>query len=147
MIHSIDFLQNAVGIFDGLTKSEKIIAEILPFLGMGVVLSGLSILALVLTQFERLGEMKGHGGHGHVKPPEKKKTEEPKAEKQTPSPAGDDADMEHYAAVIGLSLYLAESSDKIALTEVKQFYNQTPWTSTSMFRQSTRFKRWQSLKK
>lgn len=147
MIHSINFLQNAVGIFDGLSKSEKVIAEILPFLGMGVVLTGLTILALILTQFKRLGEGKGHGGsHGHAKQPEKKKIEEPKAEKSA-SISSEEADIEQYAAVIGLSLYLAESSDKIALTEVKQFYNQTPWTATSMFRQSTRFKRWQSLKK
>ncbi|HRZ79197.1 MAG TPA: hypothetical protein P5044_04240 [bacterium] len=147
MIHSIEILQNAVGIFDGLSKSEKMIVEVLPFLGISVVIGGLSILALILTQFKHLGEGKGHGGgHGHTKQPEKKKVEEPKTEKPA-SISSEEADIEQYAAVIGLSLYLAESSDKIALTEIKQFYNQTPWTSTSMFRQSTRFKRWQSLKK
>ena len=147
MIHSINFLQNAAGLFDNLSKSEKMIVEVLPFLGLGVVVCGLSVLALILTQFKHLGEGKGHGGHGHAKQPEKKKTEEPKAEKPATVSSSEEADIEQYAAVIGLSLYLAESSDKIALTEVKQFYNQTPWTSTSMFRQSTRFKRWQSIKK
>lgn len=143
MIHSISFLQNAVGMFENLTKSEKMIVEVLPFIGIGVVIGGLSILALVLTQFKHLGEGKGHG---HGAPSEKKKLEEPKIEK-TAEISDDSSEIEQYVAAIGLSLYLAESSEKVYLTEVKQFYNQTPWTSTSMFRQSTRFKRWQSLKK
>ncbi|HSW59713.1 MAG TPA: OadG family transporter subunit [bacterium] len=147
MIHSINFLQIAAGAFEGLSKSEQLIIKTLPFLGISVVIGGLSILAIILTQFKRLGEGKGHG-HGHAaKPAEKKKTEEPVADKPAQNVSDDQSEMDQYVAAIALSLYISENSEKVYLTEVNQFHNQNPWTSAGIFSKASRFKKWQSLKK
>ncbi|HOB70686.1 MAG TPA: OadG family transporter subunit [bacterium] len=146
MINSINFLQNAVGVFEGLSRSDQLIVRTLPFLGISVVIGGLSILAIILTQFKRLGEGKGHGHGNAAKPAEKKKAEEPVADKPAQN-VSDDSEMDQYVAAIALSLYISENSEKVYLTEVNQFYNQNPWTSAGIFSRASGFKKWQSLKK
>lgn len=145
MIHSINFLQIAAGALEGISKSDLLIMKVLPFLGISVVVGGLSILALVLTQFKRLAEDKGH--QDVTTPVEKKKSEETNVEKVMPNASDDTSELELHAAAIALSLYIIENSDRVYLTEVDQCYNQTPWTSMSIFKQANRFKKWQSLKK
>ncbi|MGI6394205.1 MAG: hypothetical protein ACOX2F_05680 [bacterium] len=149
MIHSINILQNAVGLFEHLSPVERDVAEVIPFLGLAIVLSGLTVIAITLTQLKRFDNLSGFNPLNFLK--RSKKEEVPKTEvpdvKPVEKTSSDEDDIEQYVAAIGLSLYLTESSEKIALTEVRQFHDQTPWTSTSMFRQSNRFKKWQSIKK
>ncbi len=147
MINYINFLQNAVGAFEGLSRSDQLIVKTLPFLGISVVIGGLSILAIILTQFKRLGEGKAHGHGNAAKPAEKKKTEEPVAEKPAQNVSDDQSEMDQYVAAIALSLYVSENSEKVYLTEVNQFHNQNPWTSSGISGRASRFKKWQSLKK
>jgi len=149
MIHSINFIQSAaVAAFSAdLTKADWAVIKALPFIGIGVVLSGLAILAIVLSQFYRLAGKDakpapegGHkfGGQHAVAPVPEKKEE---------APVTEESGLEQIAAMIGLSIYMTESSDKIYLTETKQYYNNNPWTSESLAKQSRRFKRWQAVKK
>ncbi len=126
------------------TEAEKATIEILPFLGLGVVIAGLTILALVLTQFKRIGGGEGHGhGHGHGKKTAPKMTDAPKAEaaRQTPVEA-EEGELAAIAAAIGL--YLEESAEVVNLTEVERQFNQSPWTAFGIQRQQYRFQQWQS---
>ena len=143
MIQHISLIQSAVAAFSAdLTKSDWAVIKALPFIGIGVVLSGLAILAIVLSQFYRLA------GKDAKPAPSAAPAPAPAApEKKEEAPATEESELEQIAAMIGLSIYMTESSDKVYLTETKQYYNNTPWTSESLAKQSRRFKRWQAVKK
>lgn len=143
MIQHISLIQSAVAAFSAdLTKSDWAVIKALPFIGIGVVLSGLAILAIVLSQFYRLA------GKDAKPAPAAAPAPAPAApEKKEEAHATEDSELEQIAAMIGLSIYMTESSDKIYLTETKQYYNNNPWTSESLAKQSRRFKRWQAVKK
>lgn len=143
MIHSINFIQSAaVAAFSAdLTKADWAVIKALPFIGIGVVLSGLAILAIVLSQFYRLA------GKDAKPAPAAAPAPAPAPEKKEEAPVTEEGGLEQIAAMIGLSIYMTESSDKIYLTETKQYYNNNPWTSESLAKQSRRFKRWQAVKK
>ncbi len=143
MIHSINFIQSAaVAAFSAdLTKADWAVIKALPFIGIGVVLSGLAILAIVLSQFYRLA------GKDAKPAPAAAPAPAPAPEKKEEAPVTEEGELEQIAAMIGLSIYMTESSDKIYLTETKQYYNNNPWTSESLAKQSRRFKRWQAVKK
>jgi len=143
MIQHISLIQSAVAAFSAdLTKSDWAVIKALPFIGIGVVLSGLAILAIVLSQFYRLA------GKDAKPAPVAAPTPAPAApEKKEEAPATEESELEQIAAMIGLSIYMTESSDKVYLTETKQYYNTNPWTSESLAKQSRRFKRWQAVKK
>ena len=142
MIQSINLIQSAVAFSADLTKSDWAVIKALPFIGIGVVLSGLAILAIVLSQFYRLA------GKDAKPAPVAAPAPAPAApEKKEEAPATEESELEQIAAMIGLSIYMTESSDKVYLTETKQYYNNNPWTSESLAKQSRRFKRWQAVKK
>lgn len=143
MIHSINFIQSAaVAAFSAdLTKADWAVIKALPFIGISVVLSGLAILAIVLSQFYRLA------GKDAKPAPVATPAPAPAPEKKEEAPVTEESELEQIAAMIGLSIYMTESSDKIYLTETKQYYNNNPWTSESLAKQSRRFKRWQAVKK
>lgn len=143
MIQHISLIQSAVAAFSAdLTKSDWAVIKALPFIGIGVVLSGLAILAIVLSQFYRLA------GKDAKPAPVAAPAPAPAApEKKEEAPATEESELEQIAAMIGLSIYMTESSDKVYLTETKQYYNNNPWTSESLAKQSRRFKRWQAVKK
>jgi Na+-transporting methylmalonyl-CoA/oxaloacetate decarboxylase gamma subunit len=143
MIQSINLIQSAVAAFSAdLTKSDWAVIKALPFIGIGVVLSGLAILAIVLSQFYRLA------GKDAKPAPAAAPAPAPAApEKKEEAPVTEESELEQIAAMIGLSIYMTESSDKVYLTETKQYYNNNPWTSESLAKQSRRFKRWQAVKK
>ncbi|MBQ4438665.1 OadG family protein [bacterium] len=143
MIHSINFIQSAaVAAFSAdLTKADWAVIKALPFIGISVVLSGLAILAIVLSQFYRLA------GKDAKPAPVATPAPAPAPEKKEEAPVTEEGELEQIAAMIGLSIYMTESSDKIYLTETKQYYNVNPWTSESLAKQSRRFKRWQAVKK
>lgn len=143
MIHSINFIQSAaVAAFSAdLTKADWAVIKALPFIGIGVVLSGLAILAIVLSQFYRLA------GKDAKPAPVAAPAPAPAPEKKEEAPVTEESGLEQIAAMIGLSIYMTESSDKVYLTETKQYYNNNPWTSESLAKQSRRFKRWQAVKK
>ncbi len=143
MIHSINFIQSAaVAAFSAdLTKADWAVIKALPFIGISVVLSGLAILAIVLSQFYRLA------GKDAKPAPVATPAPAPAPEKKEEAPVTEEGELEQIAAMIGLSIYMTESSDKIYLTETKQYYNNNPWTSESLAKQSRRFKRWQAVKK
>ena len=143
MIHSINFIQSAaVAAFSAdLPKADWAVIKALPFIGISVVLSGLAILAIVLSQFYRLA------GKDAKPAPVATPAPAPAPEKKEEAPVTEEGELEQIAAMIGLSIYMTESSDKIYLTETKQYYNNNPWTSESLAKQSRRFKRWQAVKK
>ncbi|MBQ3367287.1 OadG family protein [bacterium] len=143
MIHSINFIQSAaVAAFSAdLTKADWAVIKALPFIGISVVLSGLAILAIVLSQFYRLA------GKDAKPAPVATPAPAPAPEKKEEAPVTEESELEQIAAMIGLSIYMTESSDKVYLTETKQYYNNNPWTSESLAKQSRRFKRWQAVKK
>lgn len=124
------------------TESEKMIIQILPFLGIGVVITGLAILAVVLAQFKRLGGGEGdahdHGG----KKTEQRKTTVPDAVAATTVPAAEEGELVAIALAIGL--YLEESTEVVRLTEIERQFNQSPWTAFGIQMQQYRFQRWQS---
>lgn len=143
MIQHISLIQSAVAAFSAdLTKSDWAVIKALPFIGIGVVLSGLAILAIVLSQFYRLA-----GKDAKPAPAAAPAPSPAAAPKKEEAPATEESELEQIAAMIGLSIYMTESSDKIYLTETKQYYNNNPWTSESLAKQSRRFKRWQAVKK
>ena len=141
MIQHISLIQSAVAFSADLTKSDWAVIKALPFIGIGVVLSGLAILAIVLSQFYRLA------GKDAKPAPVATPAPAPAPEKKEEAPATEESELEQIAAMIGLSIYMTESSDKVYLTETKQYYNNNPWTSESLAKQSRRFKRWQAVKK
>ena len=142
MIQHISLIQSAVAFSADLTKSDWAVIKALPFIGISVVLSGLAILAIVLSQFYRLA------GKDAKPAPAATPAPAPAApEKKEEAPATEESELEQIAAMIGLSIYMTESSDKVYLTETKQYYNNNPWTSESLAKQSRRFKRWQAVKK
>lgn len=143
MIQHISLIQSAVAAFSAdLTKSDWAVIKALPFIGIGVVLSGLAILAIVLSQFYRLA-----GKDAKPAPAAAPAPAPAAAPKKEEAPATEESELEQIAAMIGLSIYMTESSDKVYLTETKQYYNNNPWTSESLAKQSRRFKRWQAVKK
>jgi Na+-transporting methylmalonyl-CoA/oxaloacetate decarboxylase gamma subunit len=119
------------------------VIKALPFIGIGVVLSGLAILAIVLSQFYRLAGKDAKPAPAAAPAPAPAAAPEKKEE----APVTEESELEQIAAMIGLSIYMTESSDKVYLTETKQYYNNNPWTSESLAKQSRRFKRWQAVKK
>ena len=144
MIQHISLIQSAVAAFSAdLTKSDWAVIKALPFIGIGVVLSGLAILAIVLSQFYRLAGKDAKPAPAAAPAPAPAAAPEKKEE----APVTEESELEQIAAMIGLSIYMTESSDKIYLTETKQYYNNNPWTSESLAKQSRRFKRWQAVKK
>lgn len=142
MIQHISLIQSAVAFSADLTKSDWAVIKALPFIGIGVVLSGLAILAIVLSQFYRLA-----GKDAKPAPVAAPAPAPAAAPKKEEAPVTEESELEQIAAMIGLSIYMTESSDKIYLTETKQYYNNNPWTSESLAKQSRRFKRWQAVKK
>ena len=143
MIQHISLIQSAVAAFSAdLTKSDWAVIKALPFIGIGVVLSGLAILAIVLSQFYRFA-----GKDAKPAPAAAPAPAPAAAPKKEEAPATEESELEQIAAMIGLSIYMTESSDKVYLTETKQYYNNNPWTSESLAKQSRRFKRWQAVKK
>ena len=143
MIQHISLIQSAVAAFSAdLTKSDWAVIKALPFIGIGVVLSGLAILAIVLSQFYRLA-----GKDAKPAPAAAPAPAPAAAPKKEEAPVTAESELEQIAAMIGLSIYMTESSDKVYLTETKQYYNTNPWTSESLAKQSRRFKRWQAVKK
>ena len=144
MIQHISLIQSAVAAFSAdLTKSDWAVIKALPFIGIGVVLSGLAILAIVLSQFYRLAGKDAKPAPAAAPAPAPAAAPEKKEE----TPVTEESELEQIAAMIGLSIYMTESSDKVYLTETKQYYNNNPWTSESLAKQSRRFKRWQAVKK
>jgi Na+-transporting methylmalonyl-CoA/oxaloacetate decarboxylase gamma subunit len=144
MIQHISLIQSAVAAFSAdLTKSDWAVIKALPFIGIGVVLSGLAILAIVLSQFYRLAGKDAKPAPAAAPAPAPAAAPEKKEE----APVTEESELEQIAAMIGLSIYMTESSDKVYLTETKQYYNNNPWTSESLAKQSRRFKRWQAVKK
>ena len=143
MIQHISLIQSAVAFSADLTKSDWAVIKALPFIGIGVVLSGLAILAIVLSQFYRLAGKDAKPAPAAAPAPAPAAAPEKKEE----APVTEESELEQIAAMIGLSIYMTESSDKIYLTETKQYYNNNPWTSESLAKQSRRFKRWQAVKK
>ena len=143
MIQHISLIQSAVAFSADLTKSDWAVIKALPFIGIGVVLSGLAILAIVLSQFYRLAGKDAKPAPAAAPAPAPAAAPEKKEE----APATEESELEQIAAMIGLSIYMTESSDKVYLTETKQYYNTNPWTSESLAKQSRRFKRWQAVKK
>ena len=141
MIQSINLIQSALAFSEDLTKADWAVIKALPFIGISVVLSGLAILAIVLSQFYRLA------GKDAKPAPVATPAPAPAPEKKEEAPVTEEGELEQIAAMIGLSIYMTESSDKIYLTETKQYYNNNPWTSESLAKQSRRFKRWQAVKK
>ena len=141
MIQHISLIQSALAFSEDLTKADWAVIKALPFIGIGVVLSGLAILAIVLSQFYRLA------GKDAKPAPVAAPAPAPAPEKKEEAPVTEEGELEQIAAMIGLSIYMTESSDKIYLTETKQYYNNNPWTSESLAKQSRRFKRWQAVKK
>ncbi|MBO7126313.1 OadG family protein [bacterium] len=144
MIQHISLIQSAVAFSADLTKSDWAVIKALPFIGIGVVLSGLAILAIVLSQFYRLAGKDAKPAPAATPAPAPAPAAAPKKEE---APVTAESELEHIAAMIGLSIYMTESSDKVYLTETKQYYNNNPWTSESLAKQSRRFKRWQAVKK
>lgn len=144
MIQHISLIQSAVAAFSAdLTKSDWAVIKALPFIGIGVVLSGLAILAIVLSQFYRLAGKDAKPAPAAAPAPAPAAAPEKKEE----APVTEESELEQIVAMIGLSIYMTESSDKVYLTETKQYYNNNPWTSESLAKQSRRFKRWQAVKK
>ena len=144
MIQNINIIQSALTAIEyskDLTDADWELIHALPFIGIGVVLSGLAILAIVLSQFYRLA------GKDAKPAPVATPAPAPAPEKKEEAPVTEESELEQIAAMIGLSIYMTESSDKIYLTETKQYYNNNPWTSESLAKQSRRFKRWQAVKK
>ena len=141
MIQHISLIQSALAFSEDLTKADWAVIKALPFIGIGVVLSGLAILAIVLSQFYRFA------GKDAKPAPVATPAPAPAPEKKEEAPVTEESELEQIAAMIGLSIYMTESSDKIYLTETKQYYNNNPWTSESLAKQSRRFKRWQAVKK
>ena len=141
MIQHISLIQSALAFSEDLTKADWAVIKALPFIGISVVLSGLAILAIVLSQFYRLA------GKDAKPAPAATPAPAPAPEKKEEAPVTEEGELEQIAAMIGLSIYMTESSDKIYLTETKQYYNNNPWTSESLAKQSRRFKRWQAVKK
>jgi hypothetical protein len=142
MIHSLSLIQTTVGAWADFSHADKLLVKMLPVIGICVVLGGLAVLAIVLSQFYRLA------GKDAQKPAEPAPAPAaPVVEKKPEASAAPASELELVAAMTGLSLYLNESTDKICLTEVKQYYNNNPWTSESMAKQARRFKRWQAVKK
>ena len=141
MIQSINLIQSALAFSEDLTKADWAVIKALPFIGIGVVLSGRAILAIVLSQFYRFA------GKDAKPAPAAAPAPAPAPEKKEEAPVTEESELEQIAAMIGLSIYMTESSDKIYLTETKQYYNNNPWTSESLAKQSRRFKRWQAVKK
>ena len=141
MIQHISLIQSALAFSEDLTKADWAVIKALPFIGISVVLSGLAILAIVLSQFYRLA------GKDAKPAPVAAPAPAPAPEKKEEAPVTEEGELEQIAAMIGLSIYMTESSDKIYLTETKQYYNNNPWTSESLAKQSRRFKRWQAVKK
>ncbi len=122
------------------TEAEKATIEVLPFLGLGVVIGGLTILALVLTQFKRLGDGEGHGHQkATVAPAASLPAAQPVA---VPMADAEEGELAAIAAAIGL--YLEESAEVVNLTEVERQFNESPWTSFGIQMQQYRFQRWQS---
>ncbi len=117
------------------TPGELSTIKVLPFLGIMVVIAGLSILALILTQFRRLEDAKpgDKKKHGHAAPA-------PAA--ATPATSADED--ESAAVSTAIFLYLQQSAEPIAITEIPQEYHSTPWTDFDKQRQQFRFQRWQS---
>ncbi|MBO4696775.1 MAG: OadG family protein [Lachnospiraceae bacterium] len=149
MIQSINLIQSALAFSEDLTKADWAVIKALPFIGIGVVLSGLAILAIVLSQFYRLAgkDAKPASDGGHKFGGKHAVAPAPAPEKKEDAPVTAESELEQIAAMIGLSIYMTKSSDKIYLTETKQYYNNNPWTSESLAKQSRRFKRWQAVKK
>jgi Na+-transporting methylmalonyl-CoA/oxaloacetate decarboxylase gamma subunit len=141
MIQSLSLIQTAVGAWADFSHADKLLVKSLPFIGITVVLSGLAILAIVLSQFYRLA------GKDAKPAPAATPAPAPAPAKKEEAPVTEESELEQIAAMIGLSIYMTESSDKIYLTETKQYYNNNPWTSESLAKQSRRFKRWQAVKK
>ncbi len=132
-------LADAAQVFAVLTEAEKATIQVLPFLGLGVVIVGLAILAIVLTQFKRLG-----GGDGHGKPARKVAPDTTPVTVSQPSIDVEEGELAAVAAAIGL--YLEESAEVVNLTEVERQFNQSPWTAFGIQMQQYRFQRWQSTK-
>ena len=120
------------------TPGELSTIKVLPFLGIMVVIAGLSILALILTQFRRLEDAKpgDKKKHGHAAPA-------PAA--AAPAAPATSADEDESAAVsTAIFLYLQQSAEPIAITEIPQEHHSTPWIDFGKQRQQFRFQRWQS---
>ena len=135
MIVSPNLIAQAVA----FTPSELSTIKVLPILGITVVVAGLSILALVLTQFRRLEDAKpgDKKKHGHDAAPA------PAA--AAPAAPATSADEDESAAVsTAIFLYLQQSADPIAITEIPQEHHSTPWIDFGKQRQQFRFQRWQS---
>ena len=108
MIQHISLIQSAVAFSADLTKSDWAVIKALPFIGIGVVLSGLAILAIVLSQFYRLA------GKDAKPAPVAAPAPAPAApEKKEEAPVTEESELEQIAAMIGLSIYMTESSDKV----------------------------------
>jgi Na+-transporting methylmalonyl-CoA/oxaloacetate decarboxylase gamma subunit len=121
-----------------LTPGEIATIKVLPFLGITVVIAGLSILAIILTQFRRLEDAKpgDKKKHGHAAPA-------PAA--AAPAAPATSADEDESAAVsTAIFLYLQQSAEPVAITEIPQEHHSTPWIDFGKQRQQFRFQRWQS---
>lgn len=143
-INAIQSALTAIEYSKDLTQADWVLIKALPFIGIGVVLGGLAILAIVLSQFYRLA------GKDAKPAPEPAPAPAPKAAEPAAKPAetaSEESELEQIAAMIGLSIYMTETSDKVYLTQIPQYYNNNPWTSESLAKQARRFKRWQAVRK
>ncbi|HOW51678.1 MAG TPA: OadG family transporter subunit [bacterium] len=123
----------AVGQF---SAKELATIEILPLIGIGVVISGLAILAIILTQFDRLNGARKKGAASATAAP---------VPAAAPAAPVTSADEDESAAVsTAIFLYLQQSAEPIAITEIPQEHHSTPWIDFGKQRQQFRFQRWQS---
>ncbi len=128
----------AVGQF---SPKELVTIEILPLIGIGVVISGLAILAIILTQFDRLnGPRKKTAKTLAASGSEKSSPGQVAA----PSPVTSADEDESAAVATAIALYLQQSAEPVMITEIPQDHHSTPWIDFGKQYQQYRFHRWQS---
>ncbi|HSA33307.1 MAG TPA: OadG family transporter subunit [bacterium] len=127
----------AVGEF---SPREMATIEILPFIGIGVVIGGLALLAVILTQFDRLNGARKKAPA--VVAPGSEKSLPGQATVASPTTSVDED--ESAAVATAIALYLQQSAEPIAITEIPQDHHSTPWIDFGKQYQQYRFHRWQS---
>lgn len=120
------------------TPGELSTIKVLPILGIMVVITGLSILALILTQFRRLDDGRPEKKkHGHA-------AAAPVAVPVAAAPATSADEDESAAVSTAIFLYLQQSAEPVMITEIPQDHHSTPWIDFGKQYQQYRFQRWQS---
>lgn len=124
----------AVGQF---SPKELATIEILPLIGIGVVISGLATLAIILTQFDRLNGTRKKAAKAAP-------GSAPSPAVASPEPATSADEDEAAAVSTAIFLYLQQSAEPVMITELPQDHHSTPWIDFGKQYQQYRFNRWQS---